>query len=99
VELHGEGMFGQCDARPLLVSLQGRLERNTKTSGSRLAIHIASEEEIWCLEGEAFCCEEMMVVRVWVLVGGLSALLPETDARKSVEGLECFYHDLEFTEP
>jgi len=40
--------------------LQGRLEKHTKMSGSRLIIHIASEEEIWCLEGEAFCC----VVRV-----------------------------------
>jgi hypothetical protein len=64
LELHGEGMFGQCDVRLLLIGLQCRLEKRVKMSGSRPVGHITSGEEMGTLEGGLVGCEEM-VARRW----------------------------------
>jgi hypothetical protein len=51
LELHGEGMFGQCDTRRLLISLHGRLKKRVKTCGSCLLSHIKSKDNMGALEG------------------------------------------------
>jgi len=57
LELHGEGMFGQCDARHFLISLHGRLEKRVKTCGSCLLSHIKSRDKMGALEGGLIRCE------------------------------------------
>ena len=67
LELHGKGMFSQCDVRHLLISLQCGLEERLKMRGSRPVGHITSREEMGCLEGGLVGCEEM-VTRRWDVV-------------------------------
>ena len=58
LELDGEWVFGQCDARLLFIGLQGRLEELMNTNGSSFVIHIASVKKKY---KELVRCAEMMV--------------------------------------
>jgi hypothetical protein len=51
LELNGEVMFGQCDARIFLLSLQGKLEKRMKTCGSWLVSHVKSRNEMGTIGG------------------------------------------------
>jgi hypothetical protein len=53
LELHGERMFGQCDASPFLISLQCRLEKRLKVRGYKLVGHLKCKEEMRALGGLA----------------------------------------------
>ena len=73
LELHGEGMFGQCDARLFLISPQCRVEKRWKMSGSCLVSHLTSRGEMGSLEGGLVGNEEMAGRRQDVVGRGFGA--------------------------
>ena len=73
LELHGEGMFGQCDVRLFLISTQCRVEKRLKMSGSCLVSHLTSREEMGSLEGGLAGYEEMVGRRRDVVGRGFGA--------------------------
>ena len=55
LELHSKGVFSKCDARLFHVTLQGRLEKRLKMSGSFVVGHLTIREEMVSIEEGLVC--------------------------------------------